>query len=154
MTKINTSVVCSGRLQLWLNKVHMTWICMCGNPSAWVGFVCWGQSPLLSDAQPGIRAANRQDLDIVLPWSAGWRGFTPSLWAQLQSVGSSPPPAASCWRGRISRAFYSFRLQEEPSSPAPKLLFLLSAWSHCAEYLGFYKHPARHQSNLFTWLLC
>lgn len=79
MTKINTRLVYWGRLQLWLNKMHMTWICMCGNPSAWVGFVCWGESPSLSDAQPGVRAANGQDLDIVLPWSAGWGGFTPSL---------------------------------------------------------------------------
>lgn len=31
----------------------------------------------MNNAQLNIRAINRQDLDIVLFWSAGWRGFTP-----------------------------------------------------------------------------
>lgn len=35
-----------GELQLWINNTPAPCICMCENPSAWVGFTCGGQSPL------------------------------------------------------------------------------------------------------------
>lgn len=102
MTKINSKVVHRGKLQHCLSKMPMIWIFMSGNPSVWFGFVWWGESHPLDDVQPGIREANRQDLDVVIlsPVVSSPSHESSSHLSDLFS-----PPATWCWGGRIKTAF-------------------------------------------------
>lgn len=108
--KANTCLrinLCSllGELQLWLNNTPVPCICMCENPSAWVGFTCGGQSPLrrmhssASEKQIGRNWIH----SLFGQLHRGVHAPLPSLALIYQCIS---PSAAWCWAGRISRTFY------------------------------------------------